>query len=419
MQVELSKSETFGTVAVPSSKSFAHRLLIASFLSGERTEIFGSFDVGDIQTTANCLKSMGGEIELTKDRIVINGKKIKDCALNVLDSGSTLRFLLPIVSALGIVAKFVGTERLANRPISKLLDTLRENGGIFSSDALPIVSSGKLVGGDYVIDGSESSQYVTGLLLALPILDKSSNVIIKGKTVSSNYIDITLDVLKQFSIKVKKTQTGYFVEGGQKYVSPKTIRVEGDWSSACFFAVLGAINGEVTVENVNLNSVQGDKVVVDVLKKAGVSIIESTDKFTVKKSVVKQFDFDAENYPDIVPILSVLASFSDGVCCFKNVSRLKEKESDRLSGIVEMLKKFSIKAEERNECLFVLGGKPESAEYDSPNDHRMTMSASVLAVTTRGISAINGAECVKKSYQEFFEHLKQIGGNVCIIHSQT
>lgn len=256
MNLVIKPSTLKGTAVAPISKSIGHRALIATFLAGENLALPLVND--DLSATANCLNALrhGGDV------------------LDAGESGSTLRFLLPVVCALGRDVTFTGRGRLGQRPIDGLIKTLTEGGARItapSGGGFPLSVSGKLKPGDYRVDGSISSQYVSGLLFALPLLDGDSRLFIDGAA-SESYIKLTVDALRRFSISIDKTEYGYYINGGGRYVAPSEICIEGDWSSASFLLVAGALSGEVAVSGLSQNSIQGDKIVYNLLKSAGCDI---------------------------------------------------------------------------------------------------------------------------------------------------
>ena len=267
--------------------------------------------------------------------------------------------------------------------------------------------SGKLTSGDFSIRGDISSQYISGLLRALPILDGDSKIILTTPLVSEAYVDITLEVLKSYGVKIKKTDYGFEIKGNQKYEGECI--PEGDYSNSAFFLTLGALSEEITVDGLNLDSVQGDRKIIEILTLAGANVHLSTVA-KVKKDKLKAFTFDGENCPDLVPITSVLASFCEGVSTIKNVKRLKIKESDRIESTLATLNAFGIKGEFNGNDLIIYGGKPKAGKVDSFNDHRIVMSAVVMATLVDGESVIYNAEAVNKSYPTFFEDYKKLGG---------
>lgn len=415
MQVKITPSHICGKVTIPTSKSFAHRALITAFLSGEKVKLLGEFFSDDILTTIDCLVSLGLAIEKFNGGLTVQRTSLNNNAkIYANESGSTLRFIIPVISALGVDCEIDASKRLVNRPISELLQVLVNHGARFTSDKLPFFQSGKISSGRYEIDGSISSQYVTGLLLALSYLKNDSEIVILNKFVSKDYVKITLDVLASFGVKIIETQNGYIVSNKGKYCPPKEYAVEGDWSSACFLACAGALTGEVTLNGLSPNSTQGDKVVIDTLIKIGAQVEVVDGSIKIKKSRLNAITFDAENYPDFVPVLSVTLACCNGISKITNVGRLKDKESDRIYETLKLINAFGIDARLENNEIIIHGGQPKGCVYHSPNDHRMTMSASVLALASIGETQILGAECINKSYPSFFEQLKLVGGKVSV-----
>lgn len=393
MKVEIKGRYLSGSIDAIPSKSYVHRILICKYLSGEQPT-FSDYSSNDMKATVNCLNAL------------INGKSLLDCG----ESGSTLRFILPLIGVIGGEYTLVGGGKLMQRPNDALFETFKAH-GVTAIQEDKIVLKGKLTAGEYRIRGDISSQYVSGLLMALPILDGDSKIVLSTPLVSAPYVDITLEVLKGFGIDIQKTDYGYKIRGGQTY-SKSQMLPEGDWSNAAFFLVAGAINGEITVNGLNPNSVQADKFIYDVIKFAGVKTKWKGNSLTVYKSDIKSFAFDAENCPDIVPISAVLASFADGVSVIKNVERLKIKESDRIATTCETLKAFGINAEYKDKNLYVYGSKPKKGQVDSYNDHRIAMSASVMASGIDGSSFITDAGAINKSYPTFYKDLQSVGGVV-------
>lgn len=412
MDVKLEKSEILGEVIVPPSKSQAHRVMIASFLAGE------NFDFGllgdDVSATKNCLLSLKRLFDGETDVAVLDAG----------ESGSTLRFLLPIVCALDVNAEIIGRGRLPERPIGELLEVLRAHGANIVGDKLPLktysscselcLAKGGLKAGEYVIDGGVSSQYITGLLFALPLLDGDSKIVIKGELVSKNYVEMTLDVLKDFGIVAEKTENGFLIKGNQKYVG-KNVNIEGDWSSAAFPLALGLLCGEVKALNVNENSKQADRVFLDLARRMGGSIERIDGGYVARKSDLNSIEFYAVDCPDIVPITSVLLAFANGRSIIYGVDRLKQKESDRLQAVMELLAKLGVNTEYQDDTLTIFGGaeKIESNEttIDSFADHRIAMSGIVAGLKVGGVK-VEGVECIAKSYPTFIRDIETMGAKV-------
>ncbi len=392
MIVSVGNSFLSGRVNAITSKSYAHRVMICDFISGISTDI-SSFNISnDILATKSCLDALR------------NGQNLLDAG----ESGSTLRFIIPLVSALGgdYVIKTHG--KLAKRPNDDLFSTLSEGGVTAYVKDDCICVSGKLKPDTYSIKAEVSSQFVSGLLMALSSLKEKSTLILSGKVTSRPYIDITVQILRKYGVSITELDGVFTIDGAN--IKPVLNAVEGDWSNSAFFLVAGAINGEITVNNLNLNSIQGDRKILDVIKLAGGTLVLGENSVTVKKSKLNSFSFDAENVPDLVPICAVLASYCDGVSEIKNVSRLKFKESDRIVSTCSMLSNCGIKCEYVDGTLKVYGGTVVGGKVDSFNDHRIVMSASILALGAKDKIIIDGAQAVEKSYPLFFNDFKSIGG---------
>ncbi|MBR2499086.1 MAG: 3-phosphoshikimate 1-carboxyvinyltransferase [Clostridia bacterium] len=393
MNVVLGPSSLSGEINAIPSKSYAHRIAICNFLAGnEPSAKCGQFSSNDILVTENCLKAM---------RL---GKKVLDCG----ESGSTLRFLMPLCASLGGEYTFICHGKLIDRPNDELFLAMQAH-GVTAEKTDKITLSGKLTSGEYVLRGDISSQYISGLLMALPMLDGDSRITLTTPLSSAPYVDITIEVLNGFGVKIDRTEKGFYVKGNQKFFGE--VLPEGDWSNSAFFLVAGAINGEITVKGLNQQSAQGDKYIMEILSRAGAKICVCEKGVTVKKSALKAFSFDAEDCPDLVPISAVLASFAQGESVIRNIQRLKIKESDRVETTIKMLSAFNVKAHTDGENLFVLGGEPVGAEVDSYNDHRIVMSSAVLALGAFGDkSIITNANAVAKSYPTFFNDYNYLGG---------
>ena len=408
MIARVQRSQYFGeTVAVP-SKSQAHRLLIAAALKKGRTVVRGVGNSDDVNATIRCLAALGAEVIRRGDDVTVRGieKAVKGGVLNAGESGSTLRFLLPVAAALNADCVFEGQGRLLQRPNQALCRALNDNGA--QTDGVRV--SGKLKGGDYVIDATVSSQYISGLLFALPLLDEDSRILFAGAPVSKNYIDMTVKVLSLAKIEVKRTENGFVIPGGQKFDLPEEVICEGDWSGAAFILTAGALGKMAKVKGLDIDSLQGDKRIADILRLSGakVSAKEGTVEVVSDKKI--PFEVDIEDIPDLAPVLAVLAATLPGESRLKSVRRLQLKESDRLAAIQEMLSNAGIESKREGDDLVISGGNPHSGRFDGKADHRMVMSSVLLAGISDGVSEVTDAEAVKKSYPNFFEDYKKIGG---------
>ena len=377
MDIRITPGKLCGTLEAPPSKSHAHRLMTATWLAGKKiSESLCTSE--DTRATFRCLNELhdGG---------------ILDCG----ESGTTLRFLLPVASALGINAEFIGHGRLPERPMSALNNALRENGAVISADNLPIKVSGQLHPGVFRVPGNISSQFISGLLFALPLLDGDSEIVIEGKRESVGYIDMTLDTLRSFSINIEETQSGYKIKGPQKYIEPYSPRVQGDWSNAAFLIALSRLVGTISVSGLNENSVQGDRFCT--------AAFDALDG--------ENAEIDLKDCPDLAPILFSYAAYKNGGK-FINTRRLRVKESDRANVMAEELKKFgaNVKVYENSVEIEKTQLKPPIVPLCGHNDHRIVMALSVLAAVFG--AEIEGAEAVNKSYPDFFRVIKKAGVNV-------
>ncbi len=411
MVSKITPSQISGEVFAPPSKSYAHRLLIASFLSGEEVVVKGVGDSADVIATLGALESLGAIIKKCDNGVCIKKTEVFGARETYCrESGSTLRFLLPVISALGINSTLTGEKRLMERPLGDLVDTLNKRG----ADIVGREVRGKLTSGEYKITAGVSSQYITGLLFALPILNGDSRLILDGDIVSKGYIDITLDVLRDFSIEVKRESYGFFIKGDQKYVPPiRDIVVEGDYSGSAFTLALGALSDKgVTVKGLKLDSRQGDRKIVDVLELFGADVHRRDSSVTVRKKELHAIELDCEDIPDLVQIISVVASYAEGESVLRGVDRLRIKESDRVQAVLDCMRLSGIEARYEDNALYIKGGRPHGAVFEGGNDHRTVMSSAVLASRAEGCSEIIGSEAISKSYPSFFEDFKALGGKV-------
>ncbi len=394
MKVIVENSLAKGVVNAIPSKTYAHRVLICDFLAGNdiRSE-FNGFTSKDILATANCLNDIKKGIT----------------TLNVGESGSTLRFFLPLLSAIGGSFTLNGQGRLMQRPNEELINALEEHGmKISSGDSITL--TGKLTSGKFYVKGDISSQYVTGLLMALPLLDGDSEIILTTPLSSKAYVDITIEVLESYGINIDKTENGYVVYGNQTFKGD--CAVEGDWSNMAFFLSLGALSGRITVKGLNADSLQGDKKILQAIKDFGARVEIDQGGIMVSKDRLMGVTVDADDCPDLVPIMAVLGAFAQGKTTINQVQRLKIKESDRILSTLEMLKSFGIKAESDGQKIEIYGGKPTGGVVNSYNDHRIVMASAVMGLVASGKTTILDSGAVDKSYPTFFDDYLAVGGKV-------
>ena len=409
-----------GTVVAPPSKSFSHRAIICAALSGVKSNIFPIMFSEDILATVNGIKEMGADISVCKDILAINrfNPSTHNITIDCYDSGSTLRFLIPIVAVLGVNATFKRSIGLSKRPLTDYLEILSRSGVKYKfSQDFSLSISGKLQPGKFWVSGDISSQYISGLLMALPLLNNDSEIKLSSNLESSKYVDITIDVMKTFGVNVAKTVDGFFIQGNQTY-KPTDYVVEGDWSQAAFFMAAGAICGDITVKNLNKNSYQGDKQIFDLLKKFGANIYWDNDDIVVYKSQLTGIDIDALEILDLVPILAVVAAHANGITNIKNIKRLKFKECNRLEAIYQELKCLNVDIKKSDDGLIIKGKGKRVYNGDrvwGHNDHRMVMALSIMANGLSGNLEISGFDSIKKSYPYFFEDYNLVGGKTYVV----
>lgn len=396
MDIKLSPCKLAGDVMAVSSKSYAHRQITAAMLCKSKTEIQINGFSDDIMRTLSCVKSLGGDYEIKDNKVIIT-PALNHCAAAVLncgESGTTARIMLPVCAAFRNSAVLTGEGRLPERPFGEITKVLREHGSSITSDSLPIEVSGKITGGDFRIPGHISSQYITGLMLALPLLEDDSTITLTTELKSSGYVDITIDVLRSFGINITKTGSGYKVPAGT-YKTPRALASEGDWSNAAFWVVANALGSKINISNLNLDSVQGDKIITQILEDTKI---------------------DVDPVPDLFPVLAVLAAGRCGKTRLYNAARLRLKESDRIESVASMLKSLGCKTDSGEDYLEVYGtGALSGGTVDSFNDHRIVMAASVASLICKGDVIIKGAQAVNKSYPTFFEEFKRLGGIVNVL----
>lgn len=417
MNVLIRPGKLLGTIDAMPSKSHAHRVLIAQKLAqlqgqkkNDPLEV-PDFSV-DIGATKSCL------VQLDKEMPFL------DCK----ESGSTLRFLLPVAMALKEEAVFIGTGKLPERPISPLKEEMEAHGCHFVmgskhqkvSDKFKEICTitGRLEPGEYTLPGNISSQFITGLLFALPLLEGDSVLRLTTKLESAGYVDLTLDVLEAFGIKVDRSfsEEGfevYAIAGKQRYTEPDNLTIEGDWSNASFWLVCGALGGSVTVRGLDLKSSQRDKYIIDTLKLMGADIVIGDGITVAAPGGLKGAEINVSQTPDMVPVLAAAMALSDGSSMITNAERLKIKESDRLRTVYDFLHKLGADITYGGSGLSLTGKeKLAGGEVDSHNDHRIAMAAAVASCGCKSAVTITGAEAVKKSYPEFFKDFAALGGKV-------
>ena len=391
MDITIYPSKLSGSITAIPSKSQAHRLLICAAFSDASTRIYCSETNQDIEATVSCLNSIGAVIKRTSYGYHVDPVSVtpETAVINCEQSGSTLRFLLPIVCALGIRTTIHMSGRLPDRPLSPMWEELERMGCQLSRPSNDsIQTAGKLRPGEYTIAGDISSQFITGLLFAMSLMDGLSTLRVTGTIESAPYVKMTQEALKLFGVE----SNDYRVQGSYPFQSPKEISVEGDWSNAAFFFAANGLGNRIHVENLNTTSTQGDRAIASILaQKAENSVISAAD------------------IPDLVPILAVYFAVKGGAV-FTDIKRLRLKESDRVESVISLLNNLGIKAEADENTLHVFGGEIRGGIVDSYSDHRIAMAAGIAATVASEPVTVIGADCVAKSYPTFWQEYKRLGG---------
>lgn len=403
MDIKITPEYLSGKILVPPSKSISHRALIAAALADGESRIYNLLDCVDTTATIDALTALGAKIEQNGSCTIVNGisKPAESADINCHESGSTLRFIMPVAAALGCRSSFDGRANLPNRPITPYFTEFQRHGVKFLTDKMPYITEGKLTGGVYEIAGNISSQFITGFLFALSLLEEDSVIKITSPLESKPYVDLTIDAMKTFGIEVTEGENEYLIKGGQKY-KPCDYTIEADMSQAAFFCVAKAIGANLDIQGLNYESLQGDR-----------EIIRITDDF-IKTG--KAFDVNASQIPDLVPILTVLGCFAEGTSYIRGCERLRIKECDRLAVISTELNKLGAKVRIEGDMLVIEGVRElHGGECECHTDHRIPMSLSIASQRCTKPVILHGAECVSKSYPNFFEDFRMLGGIADVI----
>lgn len=410
MEVKITPKKLIGRVCAPSSKSYSHRVMIAAALAEGVSELSNISSSKDIEATAAAMAAFGANVLHDEGLYTVMGikspaeKAVVDCC----ESGSTLRFVMPIAAALGCKCEFHGRGKLPERPLTPYIREMGKHGVTITREegVMPFSMSGKLTGGEYFLEGNISSQFITGLLFALPLCAEDSVIRLTSRLESKPYADVTVDVLKLFGIEIGESADEgglpvYTIKGGQKYRGANC-SVEGDYSQAAFYFAANALGSEVKVDNLNENSVQGDKKILEIIDKIGYNKING--RFSA-------FTADVSDIPDLVPILTVLGCFTDGTSRIVGAERLKIKECDRLAAISEAINNIGGNVKVCGDSLEIEpveklhGGKIEGC-----NDHRIVMASAIASTMADGEVIITDAEAVEKSYPNFWNDFRSLGG---------
>lgn len=422
-----------GEVSALPSKSDIHRSLICALLARGKSTISPVVYSQDVKATVLCCRAAGAKVICEENSITIdsgnafdfseteNGESIIfDCK----ESGSTLRFFIPVLCSAGVNASYKGSGRLPQRPLDVYKKVFERRNIFFQenacdeNDGVFLSVRGKLTGGEFYVEGNISSQFITGLLLALPTVKEDSKIIITTPLESEPYVNMTLDVMKSFGVEVQRTDYGYFIHGNQKYI-PCCHTVQGDWSQAAFFLCAGALNGDVTVKGLDINSRQGDKKAVDILREFGceIKVNESEKSVTANsKNKLSATLIDGTDIPDLMPVLACVAAFASGTTKIINIGRLRYKESDRLAAVAKDLKALGCHVLQHDDSLEIHGANSQAGgECDGFNDHRMVMAMSAAALRCQKEVSVTTPFAINKSYPDYFEEYKKLGGKADVI----
>jgi len=406
MDITFLPGKISGTVRVPSSKSVSHRALICAALAEGTSYVRDISMSQDIYATIDTLTELGASFEVKENLIIVKGieKPSEKADLRCNESGSTLRFIIPVACALGTESTFFGKGRLPERPIDIYTRELSDKGITFDyNNTMPFSVKGKLTGGTFRVEGNISSQFITGLLLALPMCSEDSEIVLTSPLQSEPYVNITIDCMKHFGVSVNRTETGYSIKGGQKY-TPADYTSEADFSQAAFFVTANSIGNDVRIENLPDpdKSSQGDKKIIEIAERIC---------YNKKAGVSETMYINASDIPDLVPTLAVMCSLSGSTVHITNAERLKIKESDRLDTTARMINNIGGKVEKTDDGLIIspvdgfTGGT-----VDSFNDHRIAMAAAVASTASSGKVTVKTFESIRKSYPDFLKDFISLGG---------
>lgn len=427
--VKINPAELKGQIAVPPSKSISHRMLICASLAQGESIISNIALSDDITATLNGIKALGAKVSHVKANpdnetcdVIIKGRgfpEIVEHAIDCMESGSTLRFLIPIALLAGKEITFTGRGRLSQRPLDVYCRIFEKQGIYYytNTGGLPITFSGRLKPGVFHVEGNVSSQFISGLLFSLPLLDSDSEIIVTTPMESKGYIDLTIDVLKKFSIQVENHDYKCFKVKGKQAYKPANCRVEGDYSQSAFWLIAGILNGNITCKDLDSNSLQGDKSIIDILAKMGAAVVAKDNFVSTRTSETFGITIDASQIPDLIPPLAVLGALSRGTTRIINAGRLKLKESDRLKAISSELAKLGANITEFPDGIEIYGQDMlEGGAVDSWNDHRIAMAKALAALRCKNPVIIRNSDSVSKSYPNFWSDFRKLGGIIDEFH---
>ncbi|MDO8427909.1 MAG: 3-phosphoshikimate 1-carboxyvinyltransferase [Candidatus Diapherotrites archaeon] len=421
MEIKLKSSGVCGKLNAPSSKSHTHRAILASILSEQKTTVINPLTCDDTLISLKIAKALNVQVEKQKNNLCFSREQFQtnQTKINCQGSGTSLRFFTPVCSLGTKPMTLTGNTSLLKRPMGDLIIALNTIGisckSIENNGLPPIfIQPGKIKGGSIEISGMISSQFISALLFIAPFAENPTRINVIGNLESKPYVQMTLDVLHEFGIRVVQSENlNHLIISGNQSFKSHAIQVEGDYSSAAFLLAAGALTGKVIVDNLLKQSSQGDKQIIELLSEMNAQIKVNKNKVQVEKSDLKGININVENIPDLVPILAVLGTQAQGKTIIENAARLRFKESDRLNAICTELQKMGAQIEEKQDSLVIYGKtKLKGAKINSHEDHRIAMACAIAGLTANGTTKIQNAECVSKSYPLFFSDLEKIGGEM-------
>ncbi|MBO5962264.1 MAG: 3-phosphoshikimate 1-carboxyvinyltransferase [Alistipes sp.] len=409
MDKSVPRGRLSGTITPPCSKSYAQRALAAALLAEGETVLRNLDFCDDTLSAIRVIETLGAKVERLDERTVrvFGGLAPQSNVLNVGESGLATRMFTPIASLCNMPITIEGRGTLLYRPMHMMIEPLRKLGVDVRDGGgrLPVEVCGPIKGGEIEVDGSVSSQFLTGLLMALPLAEEDTTIAVEN-AVSKPYLDMTIDMASKFGVKISHNDyKEFYVEGSQEYEAVD-IAIEGDWSAAAMMLVAGAIAGKITLTNISLLSKQADVAICDALVRAGALVTSEPNSITVEERDLVAFEFDATQCPDLFPALAALAAAAEGESVIYGTHRLEHKESNRAEAIKHEYAKLGIEVRLEGDAMYIRGGEIHSAECESYHDHRIAMSLAVSALRSDGEILIHNAECVAKSYPDFFEVLE-------------
>lgn len=424
-KIEITPSLLRGTVNIPASKSMSHRSIFCAALSNGISNIKNVLMSNDIMVTCKAMEALGAKIKYkklddSKDlyHLRIQGRpkpKLMKDAIDCGESGSTLRFLIPLLAILDEKVVVSGKGRLVSRPLHTYYEIFDDQRIYYTNKygELPLTINGRLKPGEYKIQGDVSSQFITGLLLALPLLEGDSTITVTTELESKPYVDMSLEMLRKFGITIINDEyKTFYIKGKQEYYAAD-YTVEGDYSQAAFWLVAGILGGEIYCNDLKPDSLQGDKVIIDLLKKMGGRIENLLLGYKANMSHTAGITIDASQCPDLVPILSVMGSVSSGITEIVNAKRLRIKESDRLDAITSVLTTFGADIVQYTDGLIIKGRESLTGGcVDSYNDHRIAMAAAIASIKCHEKVVITNSDSVQKSYPNFWKDFESLGGRI-------